>query len=116
MHEEELMTEEESIEKATQEHPEYSDFLAKHGPGETLNGTSPRMHIYMHAMVERQLQGGEIHEMQTVLTKLTSQGMSRHEAIHRLAEPLTETIFEMMKSKKLFNKEAYVRKILKLMR
>ncbi|MBI2843614.1 MAG: DUF1841 family protein [Armatimonadetes bacterium] len=99
------------------EHPEYAEWFgpdAANAASETEDGVNPRMHVYMHAVVERQIASNNPHEARDALKRLMSEGLSRHEAIHRIAEIISRHLWEMLRSQKKMDVARYRTDLLKL--
>jgi hypothetical protein len=67
---------------------------------------SRRLHALMHAVVETQIASNTPPEARQALERLTSQGLSRHDAIHAIATPMAEFIFEASQGKR-YDPEAH---------
>jgi hypothetical protein len=57
-----------------------------------VEGVNPFLHVQFHAMVESQLALGRPPEVRPALDRLVEAGVSRHQAVHRLAESLARTM------------------------
>jgi hypothetical protein len=67
------------------------------------------MHALMHVIVENQLAGGDPPEVRATLERLSRAGVARHDAIHALGSVVAEAIFNILKHKTAFDREATVR-------
>ena len=102
------------------EHPEYaalwprldelSDAELKQG------GVDPMLHIMIHATLENQLAENDPPVTGEVLEALLAQGLSRHEALHRIGSVLTGEIFGVLKEGRPFDVAGYDRKLRELTR
>jgi len=69
------------------------------------------MHTMFHVIVENQL-AEKVELIPETITKLTRQGLDRHEAIHAIAAIVSEDIFDLWKgNKKEFSPKQYRRKL-----
>jgi hypothetical protein len=102
------------------EHPEYTDLWGRLDElsDEELErtGTNPIAHIIVHQTIENQIAGGEPREVRRVVKKLMRQGLSRHEAIHRVGSVLAGEIYHILKDNRPFDEAGYVRQLRQLMR
>jgi hypothetical protein len=102
------------------EHPEYTDLWGRLDElsDEELEqtGTNPIAHIIIHQTVENQIVGGEPREVRRVIRKLMRQGLSRHEAIHRVGSVLAGEIYHILKGDRPFDESGYVRQLRQLVR
>ena len=80
------------------------------------DGVNPMLHITVHSIVENQLADGNPPQVDVVLKALTLQGLSRHEAIHRIGSVLSEEIFHILKDGRPFDERLYVQKLWELVR
>ena len=63
-----------------------------------------------------QLADGTPEEARQVVEALMRQGLSRHEAIHRVGRVLSDEIFHILKDDRPFDEQDYVRKLRRLVR
>ena len=74
---------------------------------------NPQRHAAIHVIVETQL--AERHPAATdALNRLIGEGLRRHEAIHALGSVVAADIFDIMKSKRPHDPEAYARQLQRL--
>lgn len=66
------------------------------GIGEEMPEDALRMHSLVHVIIENQAAMG-VDTVVKTLTKLTKQGLDRHEAIHAVGAILSEELFELLK-------------------
>ncbi|HEV8534007.1 MAG TPA: DUF1841 family protein, partial [Methylomirabilota bacterium] len=77
---------------------------AKHDTG------SPQLHAAIHVVVETQL--AERHPAATdAMNRLMADGLRRHEALHAIGSVVAAEIFDIVKSKRIHNPEAYSREL-----
>jgi hypothetical protein len=111
----ELSDEDARLVEAMREHPEYADLW---GHLDELSdeqierdGTNPIMHIVIHSTIENQIAGGQPVETRQIVEALMQQGLSRHEAIHRVGSVLAEEIYSILKDKREYDRAGFVRKL-----
>jgi hypothetical protein len=113
-----LEGEEAVIADAMREHSEYTylwDQLDVLPDDKLLQaGVNPVLHIQMHAIIENQLSQNDPAEVKNTLSILLKRGLSRHEAVHRIAGIMIEEIFEMQQKRRNFNEKKYLRELKKL--
>jgi len=99
--------------RVMQEHPEYSAAWESESSASeqdyTIGGVNPFVHVTMHVAVERQIDGDDPPETVATLARLTAAGLDRHEAVHRIANVLTEQIWLMHREQRAFDRAAYLR-------
>ena len=108
--------EDDLLEEITRDHPEYAEYFATGGTGdmETDAGpVNPRLHVIIHSVVEKQIRG-ELPQANEALLRLTASGLSRHEAIHKLAEPLVREVYTLLTEPDKWDLKAYLKEIDKL--
>jgi hypothetical protein len=113
-----LSEEDRSLVEAMRLHPEYYDLWDRldEVTDEELerDGSNPILHVIIHQTVENQIAANEPPETAKTLERLLSQGKTRHEAVHEIGAVLAEEMFGIMKSKRPFNQQRYVRKLRQL--
>jgi hypothetical protein len=113
-----LKGEEAHLARAMREHPEYSDLWGRLDElsDEEIErgGVNPILHIIIHSTIENQIAGGKPKEVRQVVEALMRQGLSRHEAIHRVGRVLGEGIFHILKDDRPFDGPGYIRKLRQL--
>ena len=62
-----------------------------------------RVHTALHAVVETQVAMGDETEAQATLTRLLSEGLDRHDAIHAIGEVLAEHMYNLQKGQEAGN-------------
>lgn len=71
---------------------------------------SPQLHAAIHVTVETQL--AERHPAATdAMNRLIADGLRRHEALHAIGSVVAAEMFEIVKSKRTHDPEAYSRKL-----
>ena len=73
------------------------------------------MHIMIHTTLENQLAENDPPVTGEVLEALLAQGLSRHEALHRMGGALVEEIFGVLQEGRPFDVAGYNRKLRELM-
>jgi tetratricopeptide (TPR) repeat protein len=99
------------------EHPEYAEWFGPKAhlmPDEASDGINPRLHVIVHSIIEKQLELNEPPAVGQALQRLLDQGISRHEAIHRIAALLSEMIFATIKEERAADLRKYERELNKL--
>jgi hypothetical protein len=95
-----------------EEHPEYHEFFEDpsrlDANGCTKDGVNPFAHISMHAIVEGQLTAGTPPEVREYLKRFQTAGLSRHEAVHRVALVVSEMIFDTLKNERPYDEARYL--------
>lgn len=113
-----LEGEQASMAKAMRQHPEYADiFMRLDELSEAeieRDGVNPVLHVQLHAVVENQIAQRDPAEVREIVKALMRQGYSRHEAIHAVANVLTEEMFSILQDKRMFDEGGYLRKLRKL--
>jgi hypothetical protein len=106
--------------QAMREHLEYADLW---GHLDELSdeqierdGTNPILHINIHTTIENQLAMGQPAEIGQAIEGLMQQGLSRHEAIHRVGTALADEIFHILKDERPFDEAGFVRKLQRLVK
>lgn len=106
--------------RAMREHPEYAALWPRL---DTISdaelerdGVNPIMHIVIHNTLENQLANNDPPVTGEVLAALMAQGLSRHEAAHRIGGVLAEEIFGIVKNDRPFDPAGFERKLRELAR
>jgi peptidoglycan/xylan/chitin deacetylase (PgdA/CDA1 family) len=79
-----------------------------------VDEVNPFLHATFHCVIENQLATGDPPEARLALERLTQKKLSRHEAIHRIAQIFVEEVFPMLKENRPFDRERYAQKLKKL--
>ena len=115
-----LSDEDARLVEVMREHPEYSDLWGRLDelPDEEIErgGVNPILHVIIHSTIENQIAGGDPKEVRRVVETLMRQGLSRHEAIHRVGSVLSEEIYHILKDDRPFDEPGYIRKLRRLVR
>ena len=110
-----LDEEENQLVRVMREHPEYADLWGQLDelPDEEIerDGMSPILHIIIHQTVENQIASKNPPEAEQAVEALMQQGLSRHEAIHRIGAVLSEEIYYILRDDRPFDVESYARKL-----
>ena len=72
---------------------------------------NPRLHLNLHAVVERQIASDEPRGVAWIASKLEALGLSRHEVRHEIARPVSNQMFSMMQEKRVFDEKQYMREL-----
>jgi hypothetical protein len=115
-----LSDEDARLVQAMRDHPEYADLWGRLGElsDEQIqrDGTNPILHITIHQTLENQIAIGKPKETTQTVEALMQQGLSRHEAIHRVGTVLAEEIFHILKHERPFDEAGFVRKLQRLVK
>jgi len=106
-----MISEDEAFEKALRMHPQYMNLPEDQ---EEVNGVNLYLHLYIHATIERQLTSDELPVVKEVFTELMKKGLTRHQAIHVIGEPLVKQMFDILKKNKPFDAKVYEKELLKV--
>ncbi len=102
------------------EHPEYADLWPRLDTVSDAelerDGTNPILHIIIHTTLENQLADHTPPLTGEVMEILLAQGLSRHEAAHRIGKVILEEIFGVLTSDRPFNPVEFERKLRELTR
>ncbi|MCR4411097.1 MAG: DUF1841 family protein [Thermoguttaceae bacterium] len=110
------LSEAEAFEIALSDHPEYAGPLARGNlPHEIVdehgNLMSPRLHLTMHAVVERQLAADDPKGVVAIASELDSLGFSAHDIRHEIASVLAEEMHTMLSGGQVFDEARYLAKL-----
>ncbi len=110
------LTDDEAFEIALADHPEYAGPLARGRlPGEIVdehgNRMSPRAHLAMHAVVERQLAADDPKGVVAIARELESLGFSPHDVRHEIAAVVAEDLYDIAKRRRAFDAAGCLRKL-----
>ena len=72
------------------------------------------VHEEIHNIVENQIRDGTPPETKRTLKRLMRSGYTRHEAVHRIGEIVVGEMYHILKDKRPFDEERYVRKLKEL--
>lgn len=118
--EESLGPDDQALAEIMQLHPQYYNLwerLDELSNEELLgDGTNPVVHVLVHQIVENQLISQTPPETPETLDQLVQQGLSRHEAVHRIGEILMEDLSGMVQSDRSFDNQRYVQSLRQLVR
>ena len=107
------LSEDEAWEVALNDHPELrramdEDTLPDEIVDEVGNVMNPRLHLTLHAMVERQIAADEPPGVAAIARELAQRGVSHHEIRHAIGQPLTKQIWYMQKEGCPFDEDRYL--------
>ena len=113
------MTEDAALEIALRDHPEWRRAwergeLADEITGEDGQPMSPRAHLHIHAVVERQLAADEPKGVLAIARELEQLGVSRHDVRHEIGAVITEHMWYMTKEGCPFDEGRYLAELRKI--
>jgi len=76
----------------------------------TTGDVNPALHIVAHQIVWNQIDGA-LPAAREVYEALQAQGLTAHEAIHRIGAVLMEEVYAVLKHQRPYDKATYVRKL-----
>jgi Domain of unknown function (DUF1841) len=101
--------------QALRDHPEYyevwehlNDFSQEQV---TINGMNPLLHAALHSVVENQAAQDNPPEVRAVLQFKTSHNISRHQAVHEIANVFSQFQWRVLHEREPFDNDAYRRKL-----
>jgi hypothetical protein len=80
-------------------------------PHPGLDEKGLKVHVLLHALVERQLEKKEPPEIVHAYMRLQARGESRHEAIHAIAQVMAEEALHMLREKRPLDHSLYREKL-----
>jgi hypothetical protein len=107
------MTEDSALEIALRDHPEWrraweNGELADEIIGDDGQPMSPRAHLQIHAVVERQIAADEPKGIVGIARELEQLGLSRHDVRHEIGAVIAEHIWYMTKEGCPFDEDRYL--------
>lgn len=113
------LTEDAALEIALQDHPKWRrewerGTLADEILGEDGQPMSPRLHLQIHAAVERQLAADEPKGVVAVAREMEQAGVSRHDVRHAIGAVIAEHIWHTAKEGRQFDEGRYLAEIRKI--
>ena len=113
------MTEDAALEIALRDHPEWRRAwergeLADEITGEDGQPMSPRAHLHIHAVVERQLAADEPKGVRAIARELEQLGVSRHDVRHEIGAVIAEHMWYMTKEGCPFDEGRYLAELRKI--
>ena len=113
------MTEDAALEIALRDHPEWrraweGGELADEITGEDGQPVSPRVHLHIHAVVERQLAADEPKGVFAIARELERLGVSRHDVRHEIGAVIAEHIWYVTKEGCPFDEGRYLAELRKI--
>jgi len=113
-----LSDEDARLVQAMRDHPGYADLWGRLDElsDEQIerDGANPIAHVTIHTTIEAQIANGEPKETGEIVEALMRQGLSRHEAVHRVGTVLAEEIYDILKNKREFDRAGYVHRLKQL--
>ena len=113
-----LSDEDTRLVEVMREHSEYADLWGRLDDLTDAqierDGTNPILHVTIHQTIENQIAGGDPEQTGQTVEALMRQGLSRHEAIHRVGEVLAGEIYHILKENRPFDEAGFVRKLRRL--
>jgi hypothetical protein len=113
------MTEDAALEIALRDHPEWRRAWERGDLPEEISGEdgqpmSPRAHLQIHAVVERQLAADEPKGVLAIAHELEQLGVSRHDVRHEIGAVITEHMWYVMKEGCPFDEDRYLAELRKI--
>ncbi len=109
---EELSDEDERMIQAMEDHPDLHKYFDDPGlldeNGLTEDRYNPFAHISIHVIVENQLAEGKPPQILGYLERLQAAGLSRHEAVHEIAQAVTLMIHDVLAQNRAFDEARYL--------
>jgi len=87
----------------------------RNAPHPGLEGAALRVHIALHAVIEKQLADGQPAEVRRALKRLTDGRLTRHEAVHILCNVASEEFTEVMGGGRSYDETHYVERLKQIM-
>jgi uncharacterized protein YoaH (UPF0181 family) len=113
-----LPVEDMSLAQVMHNHPEYADLWPRIDKLSRKqierDGGDPILHIALHQAIEKQISDQDPQETSEAIKAFMRQGLSRHEAIHRVLLVLADEAWNVLAKDKPFDQVRYVRKLRKL--
>jgi hypothetical protein len=81
------------------------DYHATHDP--SLNLSQRRVHSALHVVVERQLTVDKLDVTRETLDRLVGAGLTRHDALHAIADGAIEEIMAILRKERTFDPRLY---------
>ena len=110
------MTDDAALKIALRDHPEWRRAwergeLADEITGEDGQPMSPRAHLHIHAVVERQLAADEPKGVLAIARELEQLGVSRHDVRHEIGAVIAEHMWYMTKEGCPFDEGRYLEEL-----
>ena len=107
------LTEDTALETALRDHPEWrraweKGELPDEMIGEDGQPMSPRAHLHIHTVVERQLAAEEPKDVVAIAQELEQLGVSRHDVRHEIGAVIAEHMWYMTKEGCPFDEGRYL--------
>ena len=106
------LSEDEAQEIALKDHPEWrrqleDDTLPDEIVGEDGEPMSPRAHLAIHSVVERQLAADDPKGVVAIARQLEELGLSRHDIRHEIGRALANQMWYIMQEECTFDEKSY---------
>lgn len=113
------LSEDEAYRIALNDHPEYKRMIDEGNlPDEIVdeegNAMSPRAHLAMHQIVERQLASNKPRGVVDIERRLLALGVSRHDVRHIIATAMSDEMWHVMKGHRPFDERRYLNELQRL--
>ncbi len=113
------LNEEEAMEIALQDHPEWRRALNKDKLPDEIIGDdgqpmNPRLHLQFHVIVELQLAADEPKGVVAIAEELQQLGVSRHEVRHKIGVLVAEQMWRTMREQLPFDEARYLADLRKM--
>ena len=107
------LSEDEAMQIVLKSHPQWQSqwergTLPDEIIGEDGEPMSPRMHLAVHAIVERQLAADDPKGVVAVARELEQLGLSRHDVRHAIGLAVASQLWSMSKQRRPFDTEGYL--------
>ncbi|MEX0714555.1 MAG: DUF1841 family protein [Pirellulales bacterium] len=106
------LSEDAAYEIALQDHPEWRRALENDSMPDEIAGPdgqpmSPRMHLMLHVIVERQLAADDPKGVVAIAQELAKLGVSHHNIRHEIGQAVCQQLWQTMKNKQPFDERQY---------
>jgi hypothetical protein len=106
------LSEDAAYEIALQDHPEWrraleNDSLPDEIAGPDGQPMSPRMHLMLHVIVERQLAADDPKGVVAIAEELAELGVSGHDIRHEIGRAVCQQMWQIMKKQQAFDERQY---------
>lgn len=113
------LSEDEAVRIVLESHPKWQvgwqrGTLPDEVVGEDGQPMSPRMHIAIHMIVERQLAADDPKGIVAIARELEQLGVSEHEARHAIGQAVTSQLWSMSKEGRTFSSDRYLAELRKI--
>ena len=113
------LSEDEAVRIVLESHPKWQvgwqrGTLPDEVVGEDGQPMSPRMHIAIHMIVERQLAADDPKGVGDIAREQEQLGLSRHEACHAIGQAVASQLWSMGKEGRTFSSDRYLAELRKI--